>query len=156
MYEQGYESNAFGYAPGYDPYGGPASRWGADEPDPTDLDGGEEEGFFARMIETVRGYAASVAGNRMITIGAGVAAGTYQFLVNDADWVDAAAWGLIAGGALHAASTLIAGGFEALSSTSFWFGAAFIASGYAAPMILDAVQEKTGFGFGNYYSSGYL
>jgi hypothetical protein len=146
MYDQGYEqSDNFGYAPGYDPYGG--AYYGEDA---ADLGGGDGagEGFFARLYASVQGYAATIAGGGMIAPAAGAAIGAYQYLMNDADYVEAAAWAVGSYGAIKAASILVAGGFEALSSSSMWYAAAFIAAGYALPMIVDKVQEATGFGGG--------
>lgn len=142
MYDHGYQSADYGYVPGYTESG--SAYYGA-----------EEEGFVARMIATAQDYASQVAENWMIPAGIGALAGAWSFFGAEAGVADAVAYGLIAAGAVHAGAVLIAGGFAAFTSTSFWYGAALIGAGYVAPMAFDFVEEKTGFGFAN-SGMGYL
>ena len=145
MYDQGYQDAGYGYAPGYSETAG---AYYGEEP-------GDSDGFVAKMIDTAKSYAAQVAGNWMIPAGLGALAGAWSFFGAEAEIVDAISYGVIIAGVAHAGAVLIAEGFEAFTSTSFWYGAGVIAAGAAAPMVADFVEEKTGFGFAN-SGMGYL
>jgi hypothetical protein len=148
MYDQGYQDAGYGYAPGYSETAG--TYYGANG---TEEDGGES--FVTTMIDTAKSYATMVAGNWMIPAGIGALAGAWSYFGAEADVVDALSHGVIAAGIAHAGAVLIAEGFDAFSSTSFWYGGGIIAAGAVLPMVADFVEEKTGFGFAN-SGMGYL
>lgn len=138
MYETGYQENAFGYAPGYDAASG-AVYYGQEEA------AAGAEGAVARLVERARGWAATVSGNKMFSIGAGALAGAWSMFFGQGDWVAALGLGLAVGGSVQAAASFIAGGFESLKSMGWWFTAAMIPVGAALPMIVDKITEKLGF-----------
>ena len=145
MYDQGYQSAGYGYAPGYSETAG--AYYGSN--------GNESEGFVTKMIDTAKSWASKVALDWKIPAGIGALAGAWSYFGADAEYVEAISYGLIVAGAVHAGAVLIAEQFRVLDSTSFWYGAGIIAAGAAAPMLFDFVEAKTGLGFGN-SGMGYL
>lgn len=129
-----------------EPYGADELDYYGAEGDPAG-GGAAGETFFAKAWNTIRDYAGRVSGNMLISLGVGAAVGLGSAFIGNSDWIEAAAYGLVAAGAFHLAATLIAGGFSTLSSMTPWYGAGLMLVGFVFPVATDFVMEKTGLGF---------